>query len=564
MSPPFRQSPRSPFYAPAASHPTNDRIVNKNNSNRFHHHKMNMNNNPPPLLPSAEYDNKITPELLVDALSGHEDGLLSIAERLMAHYGRGYDAMGEAIIDAFADVQKLFQHVVEAAHMEGAALERERGESEWRKRMVALGMDNVDEVLYGNEQSHDTNNADDQHGDTTTLSSSRSEDLRHEELIDQDVRDVLIDAIKKGQIHRDAKRYDECRALYESACSSASQLLPVDSDHRGRLQLAAARAESMSADRSVAILKYAMDDVLRSGLSLRQGKYPQVDIAERSDCVLSRPNPLRTTPSRGYEVSNALDWGVNDIGNTLGIFNSVNQSGELVHATIVEQSAEEALNSLVEEMKEILAAPVYNMSPLQNVSDKFWLAMSEARKSTDKKEDRLEQALARIKADFLLAREDYEQQIAAERSKTNEMKRQVNEIRSINSKRQYLEVHDRDDRGWAGGMQQRMSCSSPKRPLSTTSQSSGDAAGSGSGHSNHFRGMNENSINSNSSNSRRNRNGSSPSVVSLGSEFAQRARGLVHLLNCQGQERKTADENNPVFHEEMNSRAFERRSGSPR
>ena len=79
--------------------------------------------------------NKITPELLVDALSGHEDGLLSIAEKLMTHYDSGYDAMGESIIDAFADVQKLFQHVVEAAHMEGAALERERGESEWRKRM---------------------------------------------------------------------------------------------------------------------------------------------------------------------------------------------------------------------------------------------------------------------------------------------------------------------------------------------------------------------------------------------------------------------------------------------
>eukprot|EP00578_Thalassiosira_sp_NH16_P015888 CAMPEP_0181112982 /NCGR_PEP_ID=MMETSP1071-20121207/20101_1 /TAXON_ID=35127 /ORGANISM="Thalassiosira sp., Strain NH16" /LENGTH=117 /DNA_ID=CAMNT_0023196983 /DNA_START=118 /DNA_END=467 /DNA_ORIENTATION=+ len=86
-------------------------------------------------------ESKITPELLVDALSGHEDGLLSIAERLMTHYDSGYDAMGEAIIDAFADVQKLFQHVVEAAHMEGAALERERGETEWRKRMEALGMD---------------------------------------------------------------------------------------------------------------------------------------------------------------------------------------------------------------------------------------------------------------------------------------------------------------------------------------------------------------------------------------------------------------------------------------
>jgi hypothetical protein len=52
----------------------------------------------------------VTPELLVDALSGHEDGLLAIAEKLMEHYDSGYDIMGEAIIDAFADVQKLFQH----------------------------------------------------------------------------------------------------------------------------------------------------------------------------------------------------------------------------------------------------------------------------------------------------------------------------------------------------------------------------------------------------------------------------------------------------------------------
>jgi len=37
----------------------------------------------------------VTPELLVDALSGHEDGLLAIAERLMEHYDAGYDAMGE-------------------------------------------------------------------------------------------------------------------------------------------------------------------------------------------------------------------------------------------------------------------------------------------------------------------------------------------------------------------------------------------------------------------------------------------------------------------------------------
>ena len=114
------------------------------------HQQLNSGGNPPHLPPATPgtqqgEDNKITPELLVDALSGHEDGLLSIAERLMTHYDSGYDAsefrferyfassegecqtnaillsststlsVGEAIIDAFADVQKLFQHVVEVS-----------------------------------------------------------------------------------------------------------------------------------------------------------------------------------------------------------------------------------------------------------------------------------------------------------------------------------------------------------------------------------------------------------------------------------------------------------------
>ena len=65
------------------------------------HHENNNNPHHGPV---------VTPELLVDALSGHEDGLLAIAEKLMEHYDAGYDVMGEAIIDAFADVQKLFQH----------------------------------------------------------------------------------------------------------------------------------------------------------------------------------------------------------------------------------------------------------------------------------------------------------------------------------------------------------------------------------------------------------------------------------------------------------------------
>jgi hypothetical protein len=47
-------------------------------------------------------------------------------------------------------------------------------------------------------------------------------------------------------------------------------LLPVDSNHRGRLQLAVARAGGMGDDRACVMLRYAMVDVLQSGLSLRR------------------------------------------------------------------------------------------------------------------------------------------------------------------------------------------------------------------------------------------------------------------------------------------------------
>jgi uncharacterized membrane protein YqiK len=82
----------------------------------------------------------------------------------------------------------------------------------------------------------------------------------------------------------------------------------------------------------------------------------------------------------------------------------------------VGQSAEEALNSLVEETKEMLAAPVYDMTPLQDVSKKFWLAMAKARRQNARREERLEQSLAKIKAEFLMAREEHEEQLSVERA----------------------------------------------------------------------------------------------------------------------------------------------------
>jgi hypothetical protein len=295
----------------------------------------------------------VSPELLVDALSGHEDGLLAIAERLMEHYDSGYDVMGEAIIDAFADVQKLFQHVVEAAHMEGAAFESSRREEEIRelKQRAARGDIGDDEVNGGgaNDMSSPTSNG----------------PVRHDEFIDKDVKDCLNDAIRKGIPLKEHNRHEDCFELYEQACQAASSLLPVDSDHRGRLQLSIARADSMSPDRGCAILRYAMDDVLRSGL--RAGKipknYPLSDPSKRADVVLSKPSK-GTTP----------------------------------------QSSEEQLNSLVEEMKEIINAPVYEDTPLQDVAKRFWNALHDNQKLRSKNEDRLEHNLGKLKGDYLLAR----------------------------------------------------------------------------------------------------------------------------------------------------------------
>lgn len=291
----------------------------------------------------------VSPELLVEALSGHEDGLLAIAERLMEHYDHGYDAMGESIIDAFADVQKLFQHVVEAAHMEGAAFEASRREEE----MAAL------------KQNEDANFGD--RPQETPISPNGP--VRHDEFIDQDVKDVLTDAIRKGAAFKDSDKHAECYQLYEEACQNASSLLPVDSDHRGRLQLSLARAESMNPDRACAILRYAMDDIMRSGM--RAHKVPLPDPSKRADVVLSKP--------KGHPSMNGT-------------------SGQVV------QSNEEALNSLVEELKDIMGAPIYKDTPLQEVSKRFFEALTEQQKHQSKNEQKLEQNLGKLKGDFLLAR----------------------------------------------------------------------------------------------------------------------------------------------------------------
>lgn len=410
----------------------------------------------------------VSPELLVDALSGHEDGLLAIAERMMEHYDSGYDAMGEAIIDAFADVQKLFQHVVEAAHMEGAAFESSRREEEIRdlKRRAACSETNVSM----DDETECTAR------DDLTSPLSTNGPVRIDEFIDKEVKDCLNDAIRKGVSLKEQRHHDECFTLYEKACQWASALLPVDSDHRGRLQLSIARAESMSPDRGCAILRYAMDDVLRSGL--RAGKipknYPLSDPSKRADVVFSKPSK-GTTP----------------------------------------QSSEEQLNSLVEEMKEIIEAPVYENTPLQDVAKRFWSALQENQKIQSKNEDRLEHNLGKLKGDFLLARAEWEEKLTTTREEGEIFKRKYTTIK--NGK----EVSSMDDaRGIMSQkfmhQNQSQNNDSEYRPNSTVRSSS-------------FR----------STTSRPEFKRATESVASMSSNLAAHAKTLVGSFACAGNNERT-------------------------
>lgn len=355
-----------------------------------YHPQQQQHHQPPP--PQQQPEAVVTPELLVDALSGHEDGLLAIAERLMEHYDGGYDVMGEAIIDAFADVQKLFQHVVEAAHMEGAAFEASRREDEMKdwKRQVATG------ELPAVEDTPMLGNAPSPNGPS-----------RLDEFVDQDVKDVLTEAIRKAAPLREAGKHRECFDVYERACQNASSLLPVDSDHRGRLQLSLARAESMSADRACAILRYSMDDVLRSGMRVTRTPIP--DAGKRAEVVLNRPNhPLVGT------------------GLTAG------HTGAL-------QSADEALNSLIEEMKDILSAPMYIDTPLYAVAKRFWVALHDTQKLQQKNEEKLEQHLGKLKGEFLLAKSEWEEKLSQANEKAELYKGRYDQLKDTTRGENYME-----------------------------------------------------------------------------------------------------------------------------
>lgn len=485
------------------SKPRREKGANNNTEEMSHGTSNNSKDRGKPqqqqLNDQGEPDAVVTPELLVDALSGHEDGLLAIAERLMEHYDGGYDVMGEAIIDAFADVQKLFQHVVEAAHMEGAAFEASRRETEMTNN----------KNNNNNNDPHDMSN--NNHGTDPAANNNnnpqqQSSITRHDEFIDQDVRDVLSDAIRAGQVKKDAGSHMECYELFEEACNNASSLLPVDSDHRGRLQLSIARAESMSPERACAILRYSMDDVLRSGRNLNMHQNP--DPSQRGDCVLTRHRPLADGAS------------------------SVNNVGSVHTGAAATQSPEEALASLVEEMREVLSAPVYENTPVQEVAKRFWLALTDAQKISSKNEERLENNLGQLKGEFLLARAEWEEKLNEQSAQSESFRKKYYNLKDQHQQTQYMDAarnsannirgkdHNNNTSFTPDASDGIFSCGSS--PMSANSNKI--SRGRSNGGDNHH----------NFNNTSNNHVSGAASVASIGSALGQHARSLVGSIGCYG------------------------------
>lgn len=478
-----------------------------NNNNNHNNNNNNAENN------NGEPDAVVTPELLVDALSGHEDGLLAIAERLMEHYDGGYDVMGEAIIDAFADVQKLFQHVVEAAHMEGAAFEASRRESERKNGPDDDDADDRDPLRGGGGADHDPSSS----ARRSTLPSTAP--ARHDEFIDEDVRDVLREAVRAGQARRDAGAHMECYEIYETACNNASSLLPVDSDHRGRLQLSVARAESMDPERACAILRYSMDDVLRSGRNAGAHRNPDPD--QRGDCVLDRRGPLSGRGSGGEDDDN--EGNGNDLSNDDG-------------GGVARQSPREALNSLVEEMREVLDAPVYENTPVRDVADRFWRALGESQRISSKNEERLENSLGQLKGEFLLARAEWEEKLNEQSAQSETFRRKYYHLKDQYQHAQYMEAARHSANRITG--HRGLGDAAGASPHDTSLDGSGSIFSCGSSPMSMGgslrRGRSGNQDDVLNGHSHQHTTTSAPSVASFGSALGQHARSLVGSIGCYG------------------------------
>jgi len=447
----------------------------------------------------------VTPEMLVDALSGHEDGLLAIAERLMEHYDGGYDVMGEAIIDAFADVQKLFQHVVEAAHMEGAAFEANRARED-RERSQDSGMSFSYDAGDGAGSYTEFPSEKKNRGKPQDQAHSPAGPTRHDEIIDSDVRDLLKEALSLGSQKLSNREYVDAYATFENACHSASSLLPVDSDHRGRLQLSIARAESMSPDKGCAILRYAMDDVLRSGLrptgKVEYGKrndyrqpLPGAEDEEQLSEKYTGEKPVSANDDH-YKGADSNHHYTPHFMQKKNLAESirVDAGGRYMQASGAPgYSHEEALSSIVAEFKEFLGAPMYENTPVQDISRRFWNVLANVQLSSAKREEELENELGRIKGEFLLAKAEWEEKLSEATSEVEVYKEKYLEAESA-KQQQYMEQ--------ARSSAAKLPSQSFRAGFESPSMSS--------------------------------RKEKASSVASFGSGLAQHARSVVDSLSCYG------------------------------
>jgi len=249
----------------------------------------------------------------------------------------------------------------------------------------------------------------------------------------------------------------------------------------------------MSPDRACAILRYAMDDVLRSGL--RAGKTNLPDVSKRGDCVLSKPKEHPSLTGTSHQAPGVV------------------------------QSSEEALASLVEEMKEVMSAPVYDNTPLQDCANRFWKALGEAQKAQTKTEERLEQALGKLKGEYLMARAEWEEKLTASQEQTEMYKTRYMDAKNGFSSSPYS----------AGSLHPHNN----QQNMSTSNQSHGSGGDAYLEQARAAMKLRETRQESSSDGQSANfdsipRLRGSNSVASLGTSLSHHARSIVGTFNCAG------------------------------
>ena len=125
----------------------------------------------------------------------------------------------------------------------------------------------------------------------------------------------------------------------------------------------------------------------------------------------------------------------------------------------------------------------------------------------------------------IVATQEWEEQLSQERERTEAIKRKFNNLKlqSDHSVQRKLSEFTEMDRTLD-------SVSTPNRSQIASSHNGGSAS------PDHFAGFDSN-LDFKQNNKKTTTISSGSSVVSMGSEFAQRAKSLVHLMNCQNGER---------------------------